>query len=81
MAASRLSKPHISRLSPLQAAAYRRSSAELILRTPEQVIGYFEGCELDEPGLVPVQNWRTFQPPVPAAAQAVILGGVGRKHG
>jgi hypothetical protein len=48
-----------------------------VLRTPEQIAGYFDGLELVEPGLVPAPRWR----PEPGAADAdlTILGGVARK--
>lgn len=63
--------------------AYRRSSARIRPRTPEQIRGYFTGCDLIRPGLVPVQHWRASEPPpatTPEPAEAVILGGIGRRH-
>jgi len=48
------------------------------VRRPEQVIRFFDGLELADPGVVPIHQWRpdpsTVNPPaVPA------LGGVGKK--
>lgn len=46
--------------------AYRNTAArDIIPRTPEQVLGYFEGMEVLEPGLVPVEAWRPAEGPVP----------------
>jgi hypothetical protein len=59
--------------------AYNASGAiPYNVREPEQVVRFFEGLELAEPGVVPIHQWRpgpgTVKPPeVPA------YGGVGRK--
>ncbi|MFB4307541.1 SAM-dependent methyltransferase [Actinomadura sp. GTD37] len=52
-------------------------NAELVLRTPEQIAGFFEGLEVLEPGIVPVTHWRPDGPGEPEAVDA--FGGVGRK--
>ncbi|MEU7854305.1 SAM-dependent methyltransferase [Nonomuraea sp. NPDC049141] len=59
---------------------YRRTtSGALHLRDYEMVRTYFDGLELLEPGLVPVQNWRNDDPfIVPGMEKGGILGGVGR---
>src|SRR6266566_992530 len=60
-------------------AAYNASGAiPYYVREPEQVIRFFDGLELVEPGVVPIHQWRpdpgTVDPPVVPA-----LGGIGRK--
>ncbi|NVI87422.1 SAM-dependent methyltransferase [Actinomadura sp. BRA 177] len=52
-------------------------NAQLALRTPEQIAGFFEGLEVLEPGIVPVTHWRPETPGEPEAVDA--YGGVGRK--
>jgi hypothetical protein len=47
-------------------------------RTPEQFVGYFEGLELVEPGVVNVDDWRP-DPGSPRGPEIPQLGGVGRK--
>jgi SAM-dependent methyltransferase len=60
-------------------AAYEKSSASLWPRTREQVLRFFDGFDLVEPGLVPKPQWR----PVPGewAGDSHDVGwcGVGRK--
>jgi hypothetical protein len=54
----------------------------LVVRSPEQIAGWFAGCDLVEPGLVDVQQWRsdwlseTDEPPT----RNGILAAVGRKR-
>jgi S-adenosyl methyltransferase len=61
-------------------AAYNASGAiPYHVREPAQVLRFFEGLELVDPGVVPIHQWHpdpgTVDPPaVPA------LGGIGRKH-
>ncbi|MFD1538322.1 SAM-dependent methyltransferase [Nonomuraea guangzhouensis] len=59
---------------------YRRTtSGALHLRDCDMVRTYFDGLELLEPGLVPVQDWRNDDPfIVPGMEKGGILGGVGR---
>ncbi|MBX6166624.1 MAG: SAM-dependent methyltransferase [Thermobispora bispora] len=58
------------------------SSGGLAVRSLEQITSYFDGLELLEPGVVPVEAWR---PDVPWEVSADpgnsggILGGIGRK--
>ena len=60
-------------------AAYNASGAiPYYVRQPEQVIRFFDGLELVDPGVVPIHQWHpdpgTVDPPVVPA-----LGGIGRK--
>jgi len=51
-------------------------NAQLVLRTPEEIGGFFDGLVLVEPGIVPVTHWR----PDAAEPEAVdAYGAVGRK--
>ena len=59
--------------------AYNASGAiPYYVRQPEQVIRFFDGLQLEEPGVVPIHQWQpdpgTVDPPVVPA-----LGGIGRK--
>ena len=68
--------------SPAQEEALRQYNASgavpYYVRRPEQVIRFFGGLDVVEPGVVPIHEWRpdpsTISPPVVPA-----LGGVGRK--
>jgi len=55
-------------------AVYAKSSAPLVMRTRADVEPFFDGCDLVEPGLVPVNEWRADEPPFTAGG----LVGVGR---
>jgi hypothetical protein len=58
---------------------YQRTGAlPYVLRTPEQIAGYFEGLELVEPGVVTLTHWR---PDASAASlpDPPAFGGVARK--
>ena len=59
---------------------YRRTTSGLLhLRDYDVVRTYFDGLELLEPGLVPVQDWRNDDPfLIPGLEKGGILGGVGR---
>jgi hypothetical protein len=67
---------------PAQAEALKAYNASgaipYYVRQPEQVIRFFDGLELVEPGVVPIHQWHpdpgTIDPPVVPA-----LGGIGRK--
>jgi hypothetical protein len=48
------------------------------VRRPEQVIRFFDGLELTEPGVVLIHQWRP-DPGVPNAPEVPALGGVGKK--
>jgi hypothetical protein len=47
-------------------------------RSKEQVAGFFDGLELIEPGVVPIQQWRPDSD-AEASSRAGMWGGVGRK--
>ena len=48
------------------------------LRTPEEVVRYFDGLELVEPGVLPIQQWRPH-PGAEPLADVNTFGGIGRK--
>jgi hypothetical protein len=50
------------------------------LRTPEQIAGFFEGLDLVEPGVVPIQIWRPDVTPAEPKAHVDTFGGIGRKR-
>jgi hypothetical protein len=47
-------------------------------RSHDEVTRFFDGLELVEPGVVPIQQWRP-ESDTEAAARAGMWGGVGRK--
>ncbi len=57
-------------------------AAPYYLRSPDELAGFFEGLELLDPGVVPLNDWR----PHPAAAtgggssEVIAVGGVARKR-
>ncbi|GAA2741750.1 MULTISPECIES: SAM-dependent methyltransferase [Kitasatospora] len=60
-------------------AIYRNATAQLTMRTREQVLRFFEGLELVEPGLVTAPLWRPDEAPQDSDAQVGIWAGIGRK--
>ncbi|WP_149831318.1 SAM-dependent methyltransferase [Streptomyces tailanensis] len=48
------------------------------LRSPEQLAGFFNGLELLEPGVVPLNDWRP-DPSAGPSGEVIALGGVARK--
>jgi hypothetical protein len=58
---------------------YASTTSPVTQRTPEEILTFFDGLEVLEPGLVPVQQWRPDEPGTPAPSKAWILGGVARK--
>ncbi|HEU5160397.1 MAG TPA: SAM-dependent methyltransferase [Streptosporangiaceae bacterium] len=50
-----------------------------ILRTPEQIAGFFAGLELVDPGVVSVPQWRPDPSPFALPADVDNFGGVGKK--
>jgi len=59
---------------------YASTTSPVTQRTPEEILTFFDGLEILEPGLVPVQQWRPDEPGPPALSKAWILGGVARKR-
>jgi S-adenosyl methyltransferase len=59
---------------------YDSAGIPLQLRTHEEISGFFAGCELVSPGLVPISEWRaeTEPQPRPAPAEAALYGAVAR---
>jgi hypothetical protein len=55
-------------------------AGDLVPRTPEHLRSYFEGMELLEPGIVPVEAWRPEFPVQPDFDKAGFLAAVGRKR-
>jgi hypothetical protein len=72
----------MQRLAPGLAGALAKLSQTMAQRvTPrsrEQVTRFFDGVDLIEPGVVPIQQWRPDSD-AEAAARAGMWGGVGRK--
>jgi S-adenosyl methyltransferase len=72
----------MQRLAPGLAEALAKLSQAMVQRvTPrsrEQVARFFDGVDLIEPGVVPIQQWRPNSD-LEAAARAGMWGGVGRK--
>jgi S-adenosyl methyltransferase len=72
----------MQRLAPGLAEALAKLSQAMVQRvTPrsrEQVRRFFDGVDLIEPGVVPIQQWRPDSD-AEAAARAGMWGGVGRK--
>ncbi len=55
-----------------------RGAVPYHLRTREQIVGFFDGLEMVEPGVVPLPEWRPELPNLdPPSVTA--LGGIGRK--
>jgi hypothetical protein len=60
-------------------AEYNESGAvPYRVRRAEQIIRFFDGLELAEPGIVPIHQWRR-DPAAPSAPEVPALGGVGKK--
>jgi hypothetical protein len=72
----------MQRMAPGLAEALAKLSQAMVQRvTPrsrEQVTRFFDGVDLVEPGVVPIQQWRPDSD-LEAAARAGMWGGVGRK--
>jgi hypothetical protein len=59
---------------------YNESGAEPYhLRRAEQIARFFDGLELAEPGLVPIQDWRPDHSPFGNGTQVPAMGGVAKK--
>ena len=57
--------------------AYSKAAAEAHIRTPEEVLTYFAGFDLVEPGFVQVTDWRSPPGTEPLPLQAGFRAGVG----
>jgi len=63
------------------AAVYDRATSRATLRSHAEVSAFFDGLDLEEPGLVQVPRWRPDQRPPRNLDKIWIYGGVGRKAG
>jgi S-adenosyl methyltransferase len=61
-------------------AVYARTANPVSLRTRDQILAFFDGLEILEPGLVPVQYWRPGEPDPGDPGDEWMLGGVGRSR-
>jgi hypothetical protein len=66
-------------------AIYASTANPITPRTRDEILAFFDGLEILEPGLVPVMQWRPDEPSPADAAQALalrgLLGGVGQSRG
>jgi len=71
------------RREPAASAAvhYKKVTSGATLRSREEILRFFAGLELIEPGVVQVPYWRPDEPEPADAGKVWILGGVGRKPG
>lgn len=59
---------------------YRKTVAPgSTLRDRDEILRFFTGFELADPGLVPVPYWRSDEPESPDAGKVRVLGAVRRK--
>jgi S-adenosyl methyltransferase len=58
---------------------YKKVTPGATLRTQEEILRFFSGLDLLDPGLVQVPRWRPDEPEPPGADKIWVLGGVGRK--
>src|SRR5580704_16075759 len=59
-------------------AVFARSANPVTPRTEERVLAFFDGLEILEPGLVPVQQWRPEEHAPAGPDKTWLIGGVGR---
>jgi len=72
----------IRRESAANAAVhYKKVTSSATLRGREEILRFFTGLELVEPGVVQVPYWRPDEPEPADASKVWILGGVGHKPG
>jgi hypothetical protein len=50
------------------------------LRTPEEIARYFDGLDVVEPGVIPIEQWRPEAAPAEPLADVNTFGGIGRKR-
>ncbi|GAA1187541.1 hypothetical protein F4556_005663 [Kitasatospora gansuensis] len=60
-------------------AIYKSATAQLSMRPKAEVLRFFDGLELLEPGLVTAPTWHPDQPPADTDATTGIWAGVARK--
>ena len=60
---------------------YKKVTSGATLRTKEEILRFFTGLDLLEPGLVQVPYWRPDDSESPGADKVWVLGGVARKPG
>ncbi|GAA1657494.1 SAM-dependent methyltransferase [Nonomuraea maheshkhaliensis] len=65
--------------TPQALEIYRKATAALNLRTRDEVLRFFEGYELAEPGLTYPNGWRPEDPDAPGNGITFGYVGVGRK--
>ncbi|MFI6707048.1 SAM-dependent methyltransferase [Nonomuraea sp. NPDC050478] len=66
-------------LTPQALEVYKQSTAALNLRTHEEILRFFEGYELLEPGLVDPKDWRPDDELAASGRRSPGYAGVGRK--
>jgi S-adenosyl methyltransferase len=72
----------IRRESAAKAAVhYKKVTSGATLRGQEEIVRFFAGLELIDPGVVQVPHWRPDGPEPADASNVWILGGIGRKPG
>ncbi|TPQ18289.1 SAM-dependent methyltransferase [Streptomyces sporangiiformans] len=54
-------------------------AAPYYLRSPQQLVGFFDGLELLEPGVVPIADWRPDPATADTPTEVIAMGGVARK--
>lgn len=57
----------------------QKSHHQYVARSHAEIARFFDGLDLAEPGLVPVQDWRPVHEDQSAADSMPLLGGVGKK--
>ncbi|MEV4115426.1 SAM-dependent methyltransferase [Nonomuraea sp. NPDC049695] len=65
--------------TPQAIEIYRRATAALSLRTREEILRFFDGYELEAPGLTYPNGWRPDDPDAPGNGITFGYVGVGRK--
>jgi hypothetical protein len=60
---------------------YRNANTAMTHRTHEEILGFFHGFELLDPGVVSLDEWRPddLTGPTPVTGSGYFLCGVGRK--
>ena len=63
----------------LARTVYERASDRVWPRSREEILGFYDGFELLEPGLVPKHQWRSVTGQAAAGTPNIQWGAVGRK--